>query len=80
MKIFSVVELCLTCCRHCNENLKGVISQMDYRMLVAAFTLALQNLCLRHMAASDALAFKNAIRQAKQFTENNVIEEISKAL
>jgi len=62
------------------KNLKGVISQMDYRNVGGSPLLGTSKPVFKAHGSSDALAFKNAIRQAKQFTENNVIEEISKAL
>lgn len=52
--------------------------KMDYKQYGGAPLLGLNAPVIKAHGSSDARAFKNAIRQAKEFCENNVIEEIKK--
>lgn len=60
--------------------LKKVIGKMDYRNTGGSPLLGTSKPVFKAHGSSDALAFKNAIKQAKNFVNNNVIDEITKAL
>ncbi len=64
----------------CMKGIKAVSKQMDYRETGGSPLLGTARPVIKAHGSSDALAFKNAIRQAKSFIENNVIEEMAKAL
>ncbi|MBR4305774.1 MAG: phosphate acyltransferase PlsX [Ruminiclostridium sp.] len=64
----------------CMKGIKSVSKQMDYREVGGSPLLGTAKPVIKAHGSSDALAFKNAIRQAKQFVEGNVIEEMTKAL
>ena len=53
---------------------------MDYRETGGSPLLGTAKPVIKAHGSSDALAFKNAVRQAKEFIENNVIEEITSVL
>lgn len=56
--------------------LKNFKKQMDYSEYGGALLLGVKQGVIKAHGSSDAKAFKNAIRQAKIFTENNVVEII----
>ena len=62
------------------KGIKELSRQMDYRETGGSPLLGTLKPVIKAHGSSDALAFKNAIRQAKEFMENNVIEEITSAL
>ena len=62
------------------KGIKELSRQMDYRETGGSPLLGTAKPVIKAHGSSDALAFKNAIRQAKEFIENNVIEEITAAL
>ncbi|MBQ8930886.1 MAG: phosphate acyltransferase PlsX [Ruminiclostridium sp.] len=64
----------------CMKGIKSVSKQMDYREVGGSPLLGTAKPVIKAHGSSDALAFKNAIRQAKQFAEGGVIDEITKAL
>ena len=54
--------------------------QMDCRETGGSPLLGTAKPVLKAHGSSDALAFKNAVRQAKDFVERNVIAEMEKVL
>ncbi len=64
----------------CKKGIRGLIETMDYRETGGSPLLGTACPVIKAHGSSDALAFKNAIRQAKEFCEKNVIEEIERAL
>ena len=62
------------------KGINQLSKQMDYREVGGSPLLGTSKPVIKAHGSSDALAFKNAIRQAKEFIENNVIEEITAAL
>lgn len=62
------------------KGIKKVTKQMDYRETGGSPLLGSAKPVFKAHGSSDALAFRNAIRQAKEFVENNLNEEIEKAL
>ena len=62
------------------KGIKELSRQMDYREVGGSPLLGTAKPVIKAHGSSDALAFKNAIRQAKEFIENNVIEEMTAAL
>lgn len=55
-------------------------SKMDYKEFGGAPLMGICKPVIKAHGSSDARAFKNAIRQAKMFAENNVISEIENNL
>ena len=62
------------------KGIKELSRQMDYREVGGSPLLGTSKPVIKAHGSSDALAFQNAVRQAKEFIENNVIEEITAAL
>ena len=62
------------------KGIKEISKQMDYRETGGSPLLGTAKPVLKAHGSSDALAFKNAVRQAKDFVERNVIAEMEKAL
>ncbi|MGO1477717.1 phosphate acyltransferase PlsX [Senegalia sp. (in: firmicutes)] len=58
------------------DGLKSFKKQIDYSEYGGALLLGVKGGVIKAHGSSDAKAFKNAIRQAKIFTENNVVENI----
>ena len=55
---------------------KAFKKQYDYKEYGGAAFLGVNGICIKAHGSSDAKAFKNAIRQAKVFHENKVIEKM----
>lgn len=55
---------------------KAFKKQYDYKEYGGAAFLGVNGICIKAHGSSDARAFKNAIRQAKTFHENKVIEKM----
>jgi len=55
---------------------KAFKKQYDYKEYGGAAFLGVNGVCIKAHGSSDAKAFKNAIRQAKVFHENKVIEKM----
>lgn len=55
---------------------KAFKKQYDYKEYGGAAFLGVNGICIKAHGSSDARAFKNAIRQAKIFHENKVIEKM----
>lgn len=62
------------------KGIKQVSKQMDYKEVGGSPLLGTSKPVIKAHGSSDAKAFKNAIRQAKEFIENNAIEEMAQAL
>lgn len=62
------------------KGIKELSAKMDYRETGGSPLLGTSKPVIKAHGSSDARAFKNAVRQAKEFIENNVIEEITSAL
>lgn len=58
------------------DGLKSFKKQIDYSEYGGALLLGVKGGVIKAHGSSDVKAFKNAIRQAKIFTENNVVENI----
>lgn len=52
----------------------------DYKEYGGAAFLGVKGICIKAHGSSDAKAFKNAIRQAVNFHENNIIDKIVKEI
>lgn len=62
------------------KGIKELSAKMDYRETGGSPLLGTAKPVIKAHGSSDAKAFMNAARQAKEFIENNVIEEIAAAL
>ena len=62
------------------KGIKNLSAQMDYKEVGGSPLLGTVKPVIKAHGSSDAKAFKNAIRQAKEFIENNAIEEMAGAL
>ncbi len=62
------------------KGIKELSNKMDYRETGGSPLLGTSKPVIKAHGSSDARAFMNAVRQAKEFIENNVIEEITSVL
>ena len=62
------------------KGLKGLKKKMDYSEYGGAPLLGISKPVIKAHGSSNAKAFKNAIRQAKNYAESNMIEAIEKEL
>ena len=62
------------------KNVKEFKKKVDYSEYGGAPLLGAAKPVIKAHGSSNARAFYNAIRQAKQFTETNVIDEITTAI
>lgn len=62
------------------KGIKQLSKKMDYRETGGSPLLGTAKPVIKAHGSSDATAFMNAVRQAKEFIENNVIEEIAQVL
>ena len=62
------------------KGIKKISKQMDYREVGGSPLLGSAKPVFKAHGSSDALAFKNAIRQAKEFVEKDVNSEIAAAI
>lgn len=62
------------------KGIKQLSKRMDYRETGGSPLLGTAKPVIKAHGSSDATAFMNAVRQAKEFIENNVIEEIEQVL
>ena len=62
------------------KGIKQLSKKMDYRETGGSPLLGTAKPVIKAHGSSDATAFMNAVRQAKEFIENNVIEEIAEVL
>ena len=62
------------------KNIKALSKKMDYKEVGGSPLLGCAKPVIKAHGSSDAKAFMNAARQAKEFIENNVIEAITESL
>ena len=62
------------------KGIKKLSAKMDYKEVGGSPLLGTAKPVIKAHGSSDARAFYNAIRQAKEFVENNVTEEMTMAL
>ena len=62
------------------KSLKRLLVKFDYKEYGGAPFLGVNGVCIKAHGSSDAKAFKNAIRQAKIFYENKVLDTIKEEL
>ena len=62
------------------KNIKALSKKMDYKEVGGSPLLGCAKPVIKAHGSSDARAFMNAARQAKEFIENNVIEAITESL
>lgn len=60
--------------------LMNLKKKMDYKEYGGAPFLGVKGICVKAHGSSDAKAFKNAIRQARKFHENNLIGKLSEEI
>ena len=58
----------------------GFKNKMDYKEYGGAPFMGITRPVIKAHGSSDARAFKNAIRQAKEYTERDVVSKIEQAL
>ena len=64
----------------CKKGVKEVFSMMDYREIGGTQFLGIRKPVIKVHGASDALAFRNAVKQAIDAAENNIAEELEQYL
>ena len=60
--------------------LKSLMKKVDYKEYGGAPFLGVKGICVKAHGSSDAKAFKNAIRQARKFHENDLIGKLSEEI
>ena len=60
--------------------LMNLKKKMDYKEYGGAPFLGVKGICVKAHGSSDAKAFKNAIRQARKFHENDLIGKLSEEI
>ena len=73
--IFSVLGYLL-----CKPGVNEVMRMMDYREIGGTQFLGIKKPVIKAHGSSDALAFRNAVRQAVEAAENNISEELEQDL
>ena len=64
----------------CRKGVKEVFSMMDYREIGGTQFLGIRKPVIKVHGASDALAFRNAVKQAIDAAENNIAQELEQYL
>ena len=64
----------------CQSGVKDMMKLLDYREIGGTQFLGIKKPVIKAHGSSDALAFKNAVRQALEAAEGNVAEELEAAL
>ena len=64
----------------CRKGVKEVFSMMDYREIGGTQFLGIRKPVIKVHGASDALAFRNAVKQAMDAAENNISDELEQYL
>ena len=59
---------------------KSIKKKFDYKEYGGAPFLVVDGICIKAHGSSDGKAFKNAIRQSKQFYDSKVLEKIKEEL
>ena len=64
----------------CKAGVDEVMSLLDYRTIGGTQFLGIKKPVIKAHGSSDALAFRNAVRQAMEAAENNISEELEQSL
>ena len=64
----------------CKPGVDEVVKMMDYREIGGTQFLGIKKPVIKAHGSSDALAFRNAVRQAVEAAENNISEELEQSL
>ena len=64
----------------CKKGVDEVMKMMDYREIGGTEFLGIQKPVIKAHGSSDALAFRNAVRQAMMAAENNIAADLEKNL
>ena len=64
----------------CKEGVDEVMGMMDYREIGGTEFLGIKKPVIKAHGSSDALAFRNAVRQAMEAAKNNISEELEQNL
>ena len=64
----------------CRKGVKEVFGMMDYREIGGTQFLGIRKPVIKVHGASDARAFRNAVKQAMDAAENNMADELEKYL
>jgi glycerol-3-phosphate acyltransferase PlsX len=64
----------------CKKGVKEAFSMMDYREIGGTQFLGIRKPVIKVHGASDALAFRNAVKQAMDAAENNIADELEQYL
>ena len=64
----------------CKPGVDEVMKMMDYRQIGGTQFLGIKKPVIKAHGSSDALAFRNAVRQAVEAAENNISEELEQDL
>ena len=64
----------------CKSGVSDIMKMMDYREIGGTQFLGIQKPVIKAHGASDALAFRNAVRQAMTAAESNFTEQLTKDL
>ena len=64
----------------CSSGVKDMMKKMDYHEIGGTQFLGIQKPVIKAHGSSDALAFRNAIRQAAEAAEYNINDELEQQL
>jgi glycerol-3-phosphate acyltransferase PlsX len=64
----------------CKPGVDQVMKMMDYREIGGTEFLGIKKPVIKAHGSSDALAFRNAVRQAMEAAKNNISEELEQNL
>ena len=64
----------------CKPGVDEVVKMMDYREIGGTEFLGIKKPVIKAHGSSDALAFRNAVRQAMEAAKNNISEELEQSL
>ena len=64
----------------CSSGVKEMMKMMDYREIGGTQFLGIKKPVIKAHGSSDALAFRNAVKQAMEAAENNISAELEAAL
>jgi len=64
----------------CKKGVDEVVKMMDYREIGGTEFLGIKKPVIKAHGSSDALAFRNAVRQAMEAAKNNISEELEQNL
>jgi glycerol-3-phosphate acyltransferase PlsX len=64
----------------CKKGVKEVFGMLDYRQIGGTQFLGIRKPVIKVHGSSDALAFRNAVKQAMDAVENNIADELEQYL